>query len=66
MLVLDRSILNKEYTLINVLRTLASIISMCNLHVTFLSKITRRHTVYEWNVLSSIRWDSGGQQLREK
>jgi hypothetical protein len=35
-LVLNRSILNREYILINVLKTLASIISICNLHVTFL------------------------------
>jgi hypothetical protein len=39
MLVLNRSLLNREYTLINLLKALASIISMCNLHVTLLSKI---------------------------
>jgi hypothetical protein len=43
MLVLNRSLLNREYILINVLKALASIISMCNLHVTFLSKITPRY-----------------------
>jgi hypothetical protein len=42
MLVLNRSLLNREYILINVLKALASIISMCNLHVT-LSKITPRY-----------------------
>jgi hypothetical protein len=40
MLVLRRSLLNGEYILINVLKALALIISMCNLHVTLLSKIT--------------------------
>jgi hypothetical protein len=43
MLAFNRSLLNSEYTLINVLMALASIISMCNLHVTFLSKITRMY-----------------------
>jgi hypothetical protein len=42
-LALNRSLLNREYNLINVLKALASIISMCNLHVTFLSKITPRY-----------------------
>jgi hypothetical protein len=41
MLALNHSLLNREYALINVLMALASIISICNLHVTFLSKITR-------------------------
>jgi hypothetical protein len=45
MLVLNPSLLNKEYILINVLKALASIISMCNLHVTLLSKITPRYFV---------------------
>jgi hypothetical protein len=43
MLVLTHSLLNREYTLINVLKALASIISMRSLHVTFLFKITPRH-----------------------
>jgi hypothetical protein len=43
MLVLNRSLLNKEYILINVLKALASIISIYNLNVTFLSKITPRY-----------------------
>jgi hypothetical protein len=42
MLALNRSLLNGEYILIYVLKALKSIISMCNLHVTFLSKITPR------------------------
>jgi hypothetical protein len=37
---LNRSLLNREYTLMNVLKALASIISMYNLYVTLLSKIT--------------------------
>jgi hypothetical protein len=43
MLALNSSLLNREYILINVLKALASIISMCNLHVIFLSKITPRY-----------------------
>jgi hypothetical protein len=43
MLVLIRSLLIKENILINVLKYLASIISMCNLHVTVFSKITPRY-----------------------
>jgi hypothetical protein len=43
MLVLNRSFLNTEYTLINALKALASIISMCGPHVIFLSKITQRY-----------------------
>jgi cellobiose-specific phosphotransferase system component IIC len=33
MLALNRSLLNREHILMNVLKALASIISMCNLHV---------------------------------
>jgi hypothetical protein len=43
MLVLNHSFLNREYILINVLKALASIISMCSLDVTFLWKITWRY-----------------------
>jgi hypothetical protein len=43
MLALNRSLLNGEYTLVNVLKALASIISICNLHVILLSKITPRY-----------------------
>jgi hypothetical protein len=59
MLVLNR--LNREYTLINVLKVLASIISICNLHVTFLSKITPRYfTLYTDGMFRpfNVRWDS--------
>jgi hypothetical protein len=40
MLALNRSLLNKEYILMNVLKALASIICMCYLHVILLSNIT--------------------------
>jgi hypothetical protein len=40
MLALNRSLLSREYILMNVLKALVSIISMCNLHVILLSKIT--------------------------
>jgi hypothetical protein len=40
MLALNRSLLNREYNLMNVLKILASIFYMCNLHVILLSKIT--------------------------
>jgi hypothetical protein len=39
-LVLNRLLLNREYVVINALKALASIISMCDLHVIFLSNIT--------------------------
>jgi hypothetical protein len=40
MLVLNRSLLNSEYALINALKPFASTDFMCNLHVIFLSNIT--------------------------
>jgi hypothetical protein len=43
MLVPKRSLLNREYMLINVLKALASIIYMCNHRVILLSKITVRY-----------------------
>jgi hypothetical protein len=69
MLVHNRSLLNREYTLINVLKVLASIISVCNLHVSFLSKITPRYFTLFTNGMFrpfSVKWDSGGRRLREK
>jgi hypothetical protein len=69
LLVLNRLPFNREYILINVLKALASIISMCNLHVTFLSKITPRYFMLFTNGIFrpfSVRWDSGGRRLREK
>jgi hypothetical protein len=35
MLALNRSLLNREYDLMNVLKASASIVYMCNLHVIF-------------------------------
>jgi hypothetical protein len=69
MLVLNHSLLHREYILINVLKALASIISMCNLHVTLMSKITLRYfTLFTNGIFRpfSVRWDSGGRRLREK
>jgi hypothetical protein len=40
MLALNRSLLNMEYIVMNVLKALASMICMCNLHVILLSNIT--------------------------
>jgi hypothetical protein len=43
MLSLKRSLSNREEILINVFKALASIISICSLHVVLLSKITPRY-----------------------
>jgi hypothetical protein len=43
MVALKRSLLNREYILINVLKTLSSIISMCSFYVILLPKITSRY-----------------------
>jgi hypothetical protein len=43
MLELNRSLLNREYIVMNVLKALASIIPVCNLHVILLSKIIPRY-----------------------
>jgi hypothetical protein len=60
MLVFTRSLLNRECILKNVLKALASIISMFNLHVTFLSKITPRHfTLFTNGNVSSIHCKMG-------
>jgi hypothetical protein len=45
MLVFNRSLLNREYILINVLKALALTISMRNLHETFLSKTAPRYFI---------------------
>jgi hypothetical protein len=68
MLVLNRSLLNWEYILINVLIAFASIISMCNLRVIFLSKIMLRYfTLFMNGMLRpfNVRRDSGRRRLRE-
>jgi hypothetical protein len=69
MLTHNRSLLNREYILMNVLKALASIISMCNLHVIFLSKITPRYLALFTNgifIPFNVREHSGGRRLREK
>jgi hypothetical protein len=43
MLLLNFSLLNRGYILMNVLKALASTVSMCSLHVIFLLKITPRY-----------------------
>jgi hypothetical protein len=43
MLPLKRTILTREYILLNDPKALASIISVCDLHVILLSKITPRY-----------------------
>jgi hypothetical protein len=43
MLALNCSLLNREYILMNVLKALASIICMCNPHVSLLSNNTPRY-----------------------
>jgi hypothetical protein len=66
MLAFNRSLLNKEYTLINVLKALASIICMCNLHITFLSKLTPRYLTLFTNGIPfpfNVRRDTGGRRL---
>jgi hypothetical protein len=61
MLVLNLSLLNRAYTLIHVLKALVLIISMCGLHVIFLSKITSRYfTLFTNGIFRpfSVRRDS--------
>jgi hypothetical protein len=68
MLEFNRSLLNREYTLMNVLKALASIIFMCNLKVTLLSKLTRRYfAICKSGIFRpfNVRQDSGGRRLRE-
>jgi hypothetical protein len=63
------SLLGKEQTLINVLKTLASLISMCNIRVIFLSKLTPRYIKLFINGLLrsfNAKYDSDGICLREK
>jgi hypothetical protein len=45
LLVLNQSLLNKEYNLINALYALVATVSMCSLHVIFLLKITQRYFI---------------------
>jgi hypothetical protein len=55
MLELNRSLLNREYILMNVLKALALIISIFNLHVILLSKITPRHFTLQVKVKATLR-----------
>jgi hypothetical protein len=69
MLALNRSLLNREYVLINALKALASIVLMCNLHVIFLSYIKPRYFILFTNGMFrpfTVRRESGGQIRREK
>jgi hypothetical protein len=48
MLTLNRSILYREYNLMNVLKALSSIVPICSIHVIHLSKIVPRYlTLWE-------------------
>jgi hypothetical protein len=63
MLAFNRSLLNREYNLMNALKALASIFSMCNLHVILLSKITPRYFTLFTNEMFRpfiVRRESGG------
>jgi hypothetical protein len=63
MLTLNRPLLNREYNLSNVLKALASIVCMCNLHAILLSKITARYFTLFTNGmfhLYNVTRESGG------
>jgi hypothetical protein len=51
-LVLNRSVLNREHSLMNVLKALALIVPMCSLHIIFLSKVTPRYFTLFTNGMS--------------
>jgi hypothetical protein len=62
------SLLNGEYSLINVLKALAAIVSMCSLHVTLLSELHRDILHYlqmQYFFHFNVGWDTGGRRLRE-
>jgi hypothetical protein len=63
MITLNRSFLIREYNLANVWKALASIVSICNLHVILLSKITPRYfTLFPKNEMfrsCNVRRESG-------
>jgi hypothetical protein len=68
-LVLKRSFLNRDWTLISVLKALASIISMWNFHVILLSEITPKYFIWFTKGmfhLFNIRWASFGLCLWQK
>jgi hypothetical protein len=63
MLMLNRLLLNREYNLMNVLKALASIVSICSLHDILLSKITNRYfTLFTKGMFRpfNVRRGSGG------
>jgi hypothetical protein len=63
MLTLNRSLLNRDYNLMDVLKALASIISICSIHVILLSKITPRYfSLFTKGMLGpfNVRRESGG------
>jgi hypothetical protein len=63
MLAFNRSLLNRKYNLMNALKALASIFSMCNLHVILLSKITTKYFTLLTNGMFcpfNVRRESGG------
>jgi hypothetical protein len=63
MLALNRSRLNRENILMNVLKALASIICMCNFHVILLSNNTPRYfTLFTNGIFRpfNVRRESGG------
>jgi hypothetical protein len=63
MLALNRSLLNREHILMNVLKALASNICMCNLHVILLSNNTPRYlTLFANGIFRpfNLRKESGG------
>jgi hypothetical protein len=69
MLAINRSVSIREYTPINVLKALDSIISMCNLHVILLSKITPRYcTIFRTGMFRpfNVRSATDGLSLCEK
>jgi hypothetical protein len=71
MLALSRSLLNREYTriLLNVLKAWASIICMCNLHVSLLFNNTPRYfTLFTNGIFRpfKVRRESGGLFRRVK
>jgi hypothetical protein len=51
MLTLNRSLLNREYNLMKVLKALSSIVSICNLRVILYQRLHLDiYTIYKWNV----------------
>jgi hypothetical protein len=55
MLVLNSLLLNREYVIINALKALVSIVSMCDVHVIFLSNISKIFYIIYKRDISSIQ-----------